>query len=73
MQSPCCFYIFLSTLLMTEAVFMKLGMYIMTHEPTYFINPFHQSVCLYVYPLVARQRLGNKVTVASNAHATVEE
>jgi hypothetical protein len=25
----------------------------------YFINPFHQSVCLYVYPhIVARQRLG---------------
>jgi hypothetical protein len=46
-------------------------MYIMAPEPistAYFINPSHQSVCLYVYPLiVARQRLeqtfrGNEYT-----------
>jgi hypothetical protein len=32
---------------------MKLGMDIMAPEPistAYFINPSHQSVCLYVYP-----------------------
>jgi hypothetical protein len=32
---------------------MKLGMYIMVPEPisaAYFMNPSHQSVCLYVYP-----------------------
>jgi hypothetical protein len=36
---------------MAEPVFMKLGMYIMTPEPisaSYFISPFHQSVCLCV-------------------------
>jgi hypothetical protein len=33
---------------------MKLGMCIMAHEPistAYFVNPSHQPVCLYVYPL----------------------
>jgi hypothetical protein len=49
----------------------------MAHEPistAYFINPSHQSVCLYVYPLiVARQRLGKNVTAATNTHATIEE
>jgi hypothetical protein len=39
---------------MAEPVFMELGMYIMAPEPistAYFINPSHQYVCLYVYPL----------------------
>jgi hypothetical protein len=38
---------------MREQILMKLGMHIMASEPiwtAYFINPFHQSVCLYVYP-----------------------
>jgi hypothetical protein len=40
---------------MSEPVFMKLGMYeyIIAPEPistAYFINPSHQSTCLYVYP-----------------------
>jgi hypothetical protein len=52
---------------------MKLGTYTMAPEPismAYFINPSHQSVCLYVYPpLVARQRLGKTVTAATNIHA----
>jgi hypothetical protein len=40
----------------------------------YFINPSHQSVCLYVYPpSIARQRIGKNVTVATNTHATIEE
>jgi hypothetical protein len=56
---------------MPEPNFMKLGMYIMTPEPiamTNFINPSHQSVCLYLYPflIVARQRLGKQVPVATN-------
>jgi hypothetical protein len=46
-------------------------MYIMAPEPistAHFINPSHQSVCLYVYPPnVARQGLGKNVTVATNA------
>jgi hypothetical protein len=39
---------------MPEPIFMKLGMYIVAPEPittAYSINPSHQSVCLYVYPL----------------------
>jgi hypothetical protein len=38
---------------MPEPVVMKLGLYIMAPGPistAYFINPSHQSVCLYVYP-----------------------
>jgi hypothetical protein len=48
----------------------------MAPEPistAYFINPSHQSVCLYVYPpIVARQRLGKNVTAATNTQATIE-
>jgi hypothetical protein len=55
----------------------KLCTYIMTLEPistAHFINPSHQSVCLYVYPpMVPRQRLGKNVTAATNTHATIEE
>jgi hypothetical protein len=62
---------------MAEPVFMKRGMYVMTPEPIstlYFVNPSHQSVCLYVYPIVvARQRLDKSVPAATNAHATIEE
>jgi hypothetical protein len=56
---------------MPEPIFMNLGMYIMSLEPisaAYFINPSHQSVCI-----VARQRLGKNVTVATNTHAAIEE
>jgi hypothetical protein len=55
---------------------MKLGTYIMTLEhilTLYFINPSHQSVYLYVYPIVARQRFGKHITAATNTHETVEE
>jgi hypothetical protein len=62
---------------MPEPIYMKLGMYIMAPEPisvVYFINPSHQSVCLYVYAsIVARSRLGENVTAAMNTYATVEE
>jgi hypothetical protein len=47
---------------MAEPVFMKLGMYIMAHEPismVYFIYPFHQSVCLYVCMCIPLSLLGN--------------
>jgi hypothetical protein len=40
----------------------------------YFISPFHESACLYVYPgNIARQRLGKNVTTATNTHAAIEE
>jgi hypothetical protein len=62
---------------MAEPIYMKLGTYIMAPEPistAYFINPSHQSVCLYVYSLnVARQWLSKNVTVAMNTHATIKE
>jgi hypothetical protein len=60
---------------MAEPIFMKLGMYIMAPESfstENFINPSHQSVCLYVYPpIVASQRLGENVTGATSTHATI--
>jgi hypothetical protein len=62
---------------MAEPVFIKFGLYIMAPEPlstTYFINPSHQSVCLYVYSFIfRRQRLGKNVTAATNTYATIEE
>jgi hypothetical protein len=49
---------------------MKVGMCNMAPEPVstaYFINPFHQSVSLYVYlPIGARQRLVLHVPTATN-------
>jgi hypothetical protein len=58
---------------MAEPIFMKLGMYIMAPEPistAYFINPSHQSVCLYVSPpIVARQRKGKKKGYRGNEYA----
>jgi hypothetical protein len=70
MWSPCCLGIPPINFWMAEPVFMQLGMYIMAPEPistAYFINPCHQSVCLYVYLfIVARQRLGKNVSAATN-------
>jgi hypothetical protein len=61
-------------ILTPDPLFIKLGMYITAPEPistAYFINPSHQSVCLYVYrPIVARQRLGINVTGEKTKHAT---
>jgi hypothetical protein len=40
---------------MSEPILMKLGMYIRAPErisTAHFVNPSHQSVCLYVYPLL---------------------
>jgi hypothetical protein len=55
---------------------MKLDMYIMAPEPittAYCINPSHQSLCLFVYPLiVARQRLGKNV-MRQQIHLKTEE
>jgi hypothetical protein len=56
-------------------IFIKLGMYIMTSEPTtavYSINLSHQSVCMRISPtIVVRQRLGKKVP-RQQIHATME-
>jgi hypothetical protein len=63
--------------LIAQPDFVKLGMYFMAPKPmcaAYFLNPFHQSECLYVYPsIVARQRLGKNVTTATITDATIEE
>jgi hypothetical protein len=62
---------------MPEQIFMKLVMYINSHQPiskAYVINPSHPSVCLHLYhPTVARQPLGKNVTAATNTRATTEE
>jgi hypothetical protein len=55
MLSPCCLCLYVPHFInfwMAELTFMKLRMYIMTTEPisaAYFINPFHQSVCISPY------------------------
>jgi hypothetical protein len=39
----------------------------------YFINSSHRSMCLYVHPLfIARQRLSENVTAATNAHKKLD-
>jgi hypothetical protein len=61
---------------MPEPVFMKLGMYIMAPEPistAYFINPSHQSVCLYVYPLLLLGSGSVETLPWQQIHATIEE
>jgi hypothetical protein len=37
------------------------------------LHKSYQSVCLCVYLIVAKQRLGKNVTAATNTHATKEE
>jgi hypothetical protein len=62
---------------MSEPIFGVFGMYIMAHEPlstAYFINPFHQSACLYVYHRVLL--LGNgsvDMFPWQRIHASTEE
>jgi hypothetical protein len=52
-------------------------MYIMAPEAkskAYFINPYRQSMCLYVYSLiVGRKGLCINVTAATKTYATIEE
>jgi hypothetical protein len=58
---------------MLEPVLMKLGTYIMALEhisTAYFINLSHQSVSVYVFSAVAKQRMGKNITAATNTHAT---
>jgi hypothetical protein len=72
MHSLCCLCVCVppTDFRMAERVFMKLGIYIMAPElilTVCFINPSHQSVCLYVCPpIIARQKLGKNVTTASD-------
>jgi hypothetical protein len=60
---------------MAEPVFTKISMYITATESistAYYTNPSHQPVCLYVYPtVIARQRLGKKLTAATNIQAII--
>jgi hypothetical protein len=47
---------------MSEPDFIKSSVYVTAPEPmsaAYFINPSRQSVCLYVYLIVARLRLAS--------------
>jgi hypothetical protein len=70
-----CLYILAVKFLKLKPICMKLRMYNMAPEPisaAYFINPFHQSLYMYL-PIVARQRLGKIVTAETNTNATVGE
>jgi hypothetical protein len=80
MRLPCCLFacVFPPINFRTpEPIFMKFGTYITTPEPISMAqlkNPTHQSVRLYVYPLlVARQRLGTNFTEVTNSQVTIEE
>jgi hypothetical protein len=80
MRSPCCLCVSVSpppiNFQMPEPIFMILGMYIMAPElisTVYFINPSHQSVRVYVAPIVDMQRLGENVTAATNTYTAIEE
>jgi hypothetical protein len=73
MRSPCYQCVSVSPSIkfrVPEQICMKLGMYVMAREPNstvYFINPSHQSLCLYVYSyIVTRQRLGKHVPTTMN-------
>jgi hypothetical protein len=78
MQSPCCLYVCVSPLLTSEFLnqfLMKFGMYIMAHDPilaAYFINPSHQSVCLYVYPLPLLSNGSVKTLLLQRIHTQLE-
>jgi hypothetical protein len=37
----------------------------------YFINPSHQSVSICVYPIIASQRFGKNIAMATNTYATI--
>jgi hypothetical protein len=55
---------------------MKLGIYVMAPESistAYFINPSNQYVSYVIPTIVARQRLGNNVTLTTNTQATIEQ
>jgi hypothetical protein len=57
-----------------EPIFMKFGMAPEPISTACFINPSHQSVCLYVNPpIVVRQRLGKTDTAETNTHTTIQE
>jgi hypothetical protein len=59
-----------------EPIFTKLGTYITAPElisTAHYINPSHQSVRLYVYPLiVTRQWIDKNAAAATNTYATIE-
>jgi hypothetical protein len=62
---------------MAEPSFVKLGMNIMATKPistACFINPSHQSMCLYAYTsLGARHWFSINVTTAMNTRARTDE
>lgn len=54
---------------MPETFFMKAGMYNLALEPistAYFINATHQSVCMCIPTVSARQQLSKDVSAATN-------
>jgi hypothetical protein len=75
MRSPCCLCVCMcipgpSTFDCLNEFFIKVGIYITASEPistTYFINLFHQSVCLHMYLRnVVRQMLSKHIPTETN-------
>jgi hypothetical protein len=61
---------------MPEPNFIKLNIYVMTPDPilaAYFINPTHQSACLYVYPKSLLDNGSVRTFLLQRMHATVIE
>jgi hypothetical protein len=75
MKSRCCLCTSSNNFRMAEPIFMKLSMFNMAPESistAYFINPSHQSLCLYVYLfVVARQLFGKHVTAEMNTRNNI--
>jgi hypothetical protein len=75
MQSPCCLSVNIPLLFEFLNQFLQNLVCITCHlshiSTAYFVNPSHQSVCLYAYTLVvARQRLSRHVPTAMNTCKT---
>jgi hypothetical protein len=80
MRSPCCLCVCVSPLSTFEWLNQSLwnlvciSWHLSQSQRDTFINPSHQSVCLYMYPpIVARLRLGKNFTTATNTQAKIEE
>jgi hypothetical protein len=70
MRSPYCLYVCVSP----PPLYAWTSLYETLILPMYFIDPYQQYVCVYVYPLtVAGQHFSKKVIAATNTHATIEE
>lgn len=74
MWSPCCLCVCVSPPISFEFFNQSLwNLTCISWHPAYLINLSHQSVCMWIHSIVARQLLGRGVTAARNTHATIEK